>query len=92
MKLKNKYFIMIGAVIVGLYGVVYAMLRFMKGISSSLKDDLFFIMISIFLFTMLFILPRAVYIMLGGEPRAPENEINEINEKETSDSGSTSQY
>jgi hypothetical protein len=92
MELKKSLFIMNVAAIVGLYGVANAMLWYERSGFTYFDDNLFLIMTSIFLVMILRIIPRAVEMMLGGEPQTPGYEINEINEEHTSDYGSTSQH
>ena len=92
MTLKKTAFMMTVASIVGLYGLANATLYYMKGGFTYFEDGLFIIITSIFALMIIQIIPRTIYIMLGGESQPPETEINEINEKEMLDDGSKSQY
>jgi len=92
MKLEKTAFMMTVASTVGLYGLANVALCYMKGGLTYFEDGLFIIITSIFAFMIIQIIPRTIYIMLGGESQPPETEINEINEKEMLDDGGNSQY
>jgi hypothetical protein len=83
MKLKKNVFILLVAVMLGLYGVANATLWHKRGGFTFFEDDLFVWMTSIFLFMILLILPRTVEILLGSETQPSGNGIND---DETSDS------
>ena len=72
--MKKTSFIMIVAVILGLYGVANVMLYCKKAGFYYFETDLFFGMTSIFFLLLILILPRTLEIMLGFEPQA--NEVN----------------
>ncbi len=92
MNLNKTAFITKSALIMGFYCLANATLWYMKGGFTYFEDGLFIIITSLFSLMIIQIIPRAVYIMLGGESQAPETEINEVNEEKMSDYGSNSQY
>ena len=93
MKMKKTEFMMTVASIVGLYGMANAMLWYMKGGFTYFEDGLFILITSTFALMIIQIIPKTIYIMLGGESQTPETDINEIKEKEMlDDDGSNSQY
>jgi hypothetical protein len=77
MKLRKDAFLIIVALILVFYGAANAMLYYRYRGFHYFDTDLFLAASSVFLLLLVLVLPRSVFIMLGGEREEPGHPCNE---------------